>query len=308
MIARRRRWAIAVAVALAAAGFLLVVTRRNEPAGGGLTLSEWLLTGWSGNASAPLTPDATKAIQEMGENALPFLVEWTHDNSPDSGPIATFKPAILRLPHSVTPTALRQWADTNFRSRRATASAVAIAVFGERANRHIPELAAILENARATNASRWAAVALTGIGTNGLTALTYHLADPKAPNRAQVAFALGWSPSLNTNLSYVKALTPLLTQCLGDADPQVCSLTVMALSGRGIPFDRHDPGLASALTNALRPGLPAATRMTAIVTLGEFGAAASNALPRLEELRNDSNPNIRAQAMITLERLAAPRH
>jgi len=305
MIARQRRWAIAVAVALAAAGLLLVVTGRNEPTSGGLTLSEWLLTGWNGSATAPLTPDATQAIHEMGESALPFLAEWTHDNSPDSGPISAIQSAILRLPDSLTPTALRQWADASFRSQRATAAAVAFAVLGERANRHIPELVAILENPHATNASRRAAIALTGIGTNGLAALTDHLADPKAPNRALVTFALGWSPSRNTNVSYVKALTSLLTQCLGDADPQVCSLTVMSLSGRGLPFDRHDPGLASAMTNALRPALPAATRMTAIVTLSEFGAAASNALPHLQALRNDSNPNIRAQAMITLEHLAA---
>ena len=278
--------------------------RGHEPAYQGRPLTQWLMQGWNGNAATPFNAETTAALGHLRSNAVPFLLQWVADDAPGHGLNSSLKSLVNKLPAGVVPNSLLHWADAGFHAQRATVAALAFSVLGDDAQAAVPELTRLMTSARATNASQRAVVALMGIGEAGVPPLLTHLADTNAPNRRQVAMALGWFPSLNPDSTYKTALVPVVIACLRDPDPAIRSLAVMSL-GRPTIVD-HAQGflIAPALTNALGPDSPLSTRLTAIVELGAFGSAATGAVPRLTLLMADSDVRIRMHATNAILKIA----
>ena len=275
----------------------VLLTRENEPSYQGQPLTEWLMR----SRSPQTRPEAEDAIRHIGTNALPFLLEWVHYDSPRY----SFKSLVKKLPGAITPLPVRRWANKDFKADRAMAAAFAFAALGDEARFAIPELTTAMTNSAATNASLRAIYALSGIGKAAIPALTAQIANTNVPNRGMLIHSFGYSPALATNATYATSAVPLLVACLDEPDLSIAASAISAL-GRMAVYDPAQASLAlPGLTNRLNSNFPLQTRAFAAVALGRYGVLASNATPSLLlTAMADPDRQVRQQATNALLQIA----
>jgi hypothetical protein len=273
--------AVVVAVTLAA---LLLWPGDREPVYRGKKLSEWLLLPRQRGIPGP-SPESTEAIQHIGTNALPFLVEWIQYRTPRWRNRVANELYQRRL-HSVANLFVKQ-------ADRATLSTWAFSVLGPRASGAIPQLVPLLTNSDAETRVR-AGSALGAIGTNSIPVLISAWTnrtlqtDIGALNTAWITLGTNASPAV-----------PVLIRLLGDKDEAIAA-TSAALLG----INPIEPQLAvTALTSRIQ-GTNARVRFCAVYALGSFGPQAREAAPLLVRALDDNDASVRAATRDSLREIA----
>jgi len=216
---RRRLFLIFIGVVVLVGVLVVVFRREPEPEYGGKKLSEWVVEYLTKPGS---TNEIDRAMQQMGTNAIPFLLKWFRYEPATTG---TFRKAYTRAINWIwrrSPALGNKLADN--RSYRAYGAAIAIVRLGSGAEIAIRELTKLLVDAKAPGLAESAAVVLLGIGEAGLPSLITGLTNQSKAVRFYVAGHIG---RFGTKAS---ASIPALRRMLTDPDPELRQFATNALS------------------------------------------------------------------------------
>ena len=301
---KRRKWVLAMAVVAVATTLIALLTRSNEPTCQGKTLTKWVeIYGQeidSAVQGSPVRHEGADAIRTIGTNALPFLVEWTSFDAPDSSVRYSAARFLFRSGLFARDGAVAKWCRFEREIDRAMSAARAFAPLGRQAEPAIPELLHQLNAPNGGQSTDWALFALANIGGAAIPALQAHLADTNAPRRAKVAHLFACFPVLATNESTVL----VLIACANDADLQTRGKSAMALAQVAQQFTPNPELTVPALLSCLQDSSNRATRAAVANALGAYGDHAREAIPLLLRTAQDPNEVIHAQATNALLKIA----
>jgi hypothetical protein len=286
-----RRWrvlSIVLTGAVVAGAVVLVWPGEREPEYQGKKLSEWLETGASDQAGTQEEQAARIAVQQIGTNALPYLVETI-----------AYEPSALEV-KLIQAVRVRQAQPTRIRTfilrkliaadRHARFAGYGFLVLGTSASPAVPDLARQM-NSTNGYASMRAMQALAVIGEAGLPPLLVVLADKRHANRATAArsvYNLYLTTRTRTNASVA---LPVLIGGLKDNDNDVV-MEAAALLG----FLKMESWVCvPALTELTQHTNPLVRGRVAHV-LGQFGKDAQSALPVLLDSFKDPDAGVREVA------------
>jgi hypothetical protein len=244
-----------------------------------------------------------KAIDAAGTNALPFLVQWIHYESP---PLRTLLVNLLSL---VVPWPTLERVARPARFRLACGSLLAFRQLGSTAAPAIPELARLANNP-ASRETAWRAIqALAEIGTNSLPALQQIVENPQYPLRGPAAFALTTMSPHPTALNEPAVRSPPetiahLISCTTNNQTIVCIAATIALAewGRHGGFQALPPQCVPALTNCLH-STNRMLKIEAMEALGKFGTNAAQAIPHLANIMKGPDSQLAAGAFAALKQI-----
>jgi HEAT repeat protein len=232
----------------------------------------------------PKRAEAAEAIRHIGTNAIPQLVEWLNTPDQDSGVNKAFNYIVGRLHRSNIdfPLALQ-------RKRRA---ALGLAALGPLAKPAIPDLNRALNDRQV---SKQAGTALGSIGPDGWVVLTMAL---RSTNSFTIYSAL-------LSLGSFHAAVPGTTDALiGIASNSRNAYRIYALSA--LAFIGRDPEKVIPVFISCLGSTNAQVRSYAAWEIGSFRSLASNAVPTLARLLQDSNPTVRMGASNALGQIKLP--
>ena len=224
----------------------------KEPYYHNKALSDWL--------SRDVDGDAQSAIEQMGTNTIPTLLEILGATPKSLGSV------VNRLDSKVMQNNLcEDEGDVYFGKIKENVD-VAFAILGTNAEAAAPELMKLLEEDK-EDVSLYAASALGNVGPKGLSALTNAITSNNPSVRANVA--IGISESVQGS--------KYLLQMLSDSDSHVRAVTAESLV-------KVDPTLAiPVLISALEDKDPN-TRLLAAASLSFFGGKSENAADKIATL------------------------
>lgn len=291
---RKRKHLLIGAIVIAlVTGFWFFVLRNPEPAYNGKRLGEWISIYLAAETLTGVQ-DARAAIQKIGTNALPVLIDWI-DYHP--GPLRRHAlthwdklPGGLRN-HSV----LHRWLFGGH--QRSGHAQSAFAVLRDQAVPAIPALHQLVRDSASPETRRGAVMALAAIGPGALTAMTNILAT--APF-AEQRLVLDCLTKLGTNGA---PAVPALIHQVHHGDMRTAELSAATLGTLGLVPDEAVPALIDGLADS-----NSRMRAAAAKALGRFGALAINALPALNQLETDPDQGVSkaARAAITAITGVAP--
>jgi len=286
---RRRRILLLLAgCALVAFVLILLWPCEREPSYQGKSLSEWLFLYVAQNGQdTPQAASATVAVQGIGTNALPFLLEWAAYEPSE------WKRKLTKI-EAQLPRPLDQgyWAEA--RRWNLSEYGTGFKILGPAAKPAIQELSRMVNQQKSEAISRRAIRALTYIGKDGVPDLMTALADQDQNKRYYAAGYIGGMASHDTNLS---PLVPLLAKCTEDivtAEPAVKALGNLAV----------EPAVAlPVLTDALL-SQKYWIRVAAADALINFGEEARLAIPKLKARLDDDELVVRQAATNALLKIS----
>ncbi|MCI0747372.1 MAG: hypothetical protein L0Y58_18355 [Verrucomicrobia subdivision 3 bacterium] len=247
-----------------------------EPRYEGRSLSHWIEAYEKDKGE-----QATKALQSIGTNALPFLLHWIRNPEPKHH--TSLRPIARKLPRLFQP----KWARKGYRPpRRSDLSAWAFHALGSQASPVVPELARLAADRKNANVAELALEALWDIGSNGVPALITVARDRFHPRRGLAVIALGLSRDLGPYTNVV--VTELITFL---EDRGVQCWAAYALSHLRVRPELVVPALVRRLE---KTNTDANFRNRAVEALDSFRRKAANAL-------NDSNIRVREEATNTIQ-------
>jgi HEAT repeat protein len=267
-------------VVLLMGGLIWILSHPTEPLYQGKPLNAWLtnLYYWGGGTNNP----AYAAVREMGTNAIPALLQIIQSGDP---PFHALRSELNRI-QSLVHLPVR-----DPRPERRAAS-YALYAMGANAKPAFPVLTNLLFHTNSLHEGVVPAIALAGMGSEGLPPLLAALTNQNALLRELTASGLGWARS-DMNI-----VVPALIGRLKDQDPDVHNAAVVAL-GRlhaepdlAVPalikdFPANDPFLGGQILWAL----------------GRFETNASAAVPMLIEALSDNDWKVRHQAASALKQI-----
>lgn len=273
-----------------------VLRPAKEPKYAGHSLTYWVIA-YGAPQSIPRAASqkerAADAIQQIGTNAIPFLLQWIcYNPSPGSGEPNPQLNRVLRRISDWLGTE-KSWELRNAARERADAAPLAFATLGPRASNAIPRLALLFRGPLEAPGAYPAGKALALIPDLGVTVLAAALTNQAALIRARAACTLYYS---GTN---AQPLTPTLTKLINDPDDAVCQCAADTLMSIGPDPDVVLPTLINALqqTNPVR-------RVIAAHALRTLGAGARPAVTPLVTMLSDSNRVAQYEAAWALQEIA----
>jgi HEAT repeat protein len=266
---------IAVLSVLVVIAWVPIAGSPREPEYHGRKLTAWLD---DLSASSALTrTNATAAIQQMGTNAVPFLVQMLH--AQDS-PFRRRYITLLGQQHWVN---LHLHYDSVMRVQALRA----LAILGPDAKAAVPDVADLLKD---TGDGTMAAYTLYRIGSNGIPALQSALTNSNVWTRRHAAMMLGAAGQSSSVSNLLAALK--------DPDPFTRDGAVMTLRR----FPEQANVIVPALANCLDD--PDDVFVSNIArTLGTFGTNARLAFPKLLKLVGSSKHHVGEAATLALMRI-----
>jgi hypothetical protein len=297
---KRKKWllvlaGVAVVVTIALAAWLI---GHREPTYQGQTLSQWLGTPVVGRSNQSAVDNA---IQQMGTNALPCLLEWVSYDPSQHKLKCALRSLLRNLPPSLLPESLRIQRQLDLDEGRAELAADSFAVLGNAATPALPRLTELLNKPTGAQVSRRVARALSGIGPEGFLVLAAHLANTNATNREASALALATPTSLHTTTNTV---VPLLIRTLQDHDRRVAAGATIALGRIAQRPDSPRTMILAAVTNCFSRATPPTLRSQEIYIVGHCGPQAEPFIPALLAATAEPELRVRMSATNALERLA----
>lgn len=289
----------AIMIATIGIGCVLFFSGDSEPAYDGRPLSEWVvMIGVKKNPSLYTESEkeaATEAIQAIGTNALPHLIQWL----------------------AYEPTGLRRFVFENFQKVpnrflrnpsvllvtfkpliRALGAEESFSILGPSAASAIPALTQILHSTNYSIGPRYNAVsALARIGPSAMTAMTNILAT--APHDEQ-RWVLNFFARMGTNAA---PAVPALIHQVHHGDMRTAELSAETLGTLRLVPDEAVPALIDGLADP-----NSRMRAAAAKALGSLGSLAIIALPALNQLETDPDQGVSraARAAITAITGVAP--
>ena len=291
---RRRLILLLLVLVLGCAALFFFGDHHHEPSYNGLTLSQCLeiCAGRSSLPDGPSYSQAIDAVEHIGTNALPWLVEWTACN--DSASKAKLRALLQRLPRRLA--TVFRFADPYDRRQIGT---IGFAILGERASPAVPDLVRVIDSRNSQMVVKLAAVeALEHIGRAGVPILLRLIAERRRnPSLAIFAvYCLSGTADLGTNRLTAAAL---LIECLQEKD-----LDLTRYAAEAIGWHRLDAANSVPLLEKLLHHSNRAIRFAAAGGLGRFGEQAQTAVPQLLEALKDPTPQVSLEASNALHRIA----
>ncbi len=298
---KRRNQILLLPGVLLAGGLIWTALANREPRYGGHALSYWVRVYETELDDPPDARPAGPPMRKIGTNALPFLLQWTRHEDSRAGVREHLRNVVEKLPESITPEAVRDWAYSHPRERLADAAAVAFDALGTDAKPAIPELSRRMNDPARPAASRRAVLALAHIGKDATPILLAQLADTNALNRSAVAVVLGMFPDLSRD---TPATLRSLVRSLEDQSEDVRVKAAVALGAMAVRDRSQASVVVPALVQCLRPGTPPPLRNRAIWMLGQYGEQARESVPPLLRLTTDREETLRIRATNALMKIA----
>jgi hypothetical protein len=291
-------------IAVCAAAILLVafLSLDREPRYGDRVLHEWIhLFPTAVDVRAGKAAQAENAIQQIGTNAIPFLLRWLSTEwqpSRSKQRLATF---VRNIPFLTRFHPISRWAlGADPLQRRADEAAAAFEALGSNAAPAIPELARLATYSPQSGTARRAVDALVNIGPITLPALLTVITNANAQARF---YAVTSIQSFGTN---ARPAIPMLLTYRGDA---TLASGVYEVLGR---LKLEPQEVVPALERTAHDPNPS-QRSLAIIVLGDYGAYAKPAVPVLMAALSDADSGVLDSAtnalnVIAPEILATPQH
>ncbi|MGB7747549.1 MAG: HEAT repeat domain-containing protein [Verrucomicrobiia bacterium] len=238
--------------------FLLAISsvQAKEPYYKGKSLSDWL--------SYDLGADAPAAIQQMGTNAIPTLLDLMGATP------KTIRWVAVRLDSKRMREQLRNDDGDVYFGEIKEAVVLAFTVLGTNAESAVPKMVKFL-NEDNDDVSIYAAAALGVVGPKGFAALTNALNSPNPSIRVDVAIGISKSGQG----------FKLLIALLKDQDQRVREVTVNSLGNA-------DPALAIPALVPLLDDKEPDMRQSAAGALSNYGPKAKSAAPKILSLYTNS--------------------
>jgi HEAT repeat protein len=251
--------------------------QESEPTAKGRALGFWLTTWVDKSSTASQRADAEAAIKQIGTNAIPFLL----------GELS----AAERVERSKLPNS----EELRLAISRGGAAAGALSLLGRSAASAIPTLTTLV-NSQNYNTVTSAASVLSGLGKTGVHAMVVGLTNSNPKARSAVAAQL---LTVGTNAVDV---VPFLLRSLDGLDADAAFNCCAAIVQSGVAPTNLVAGFTSRLqsTNSV-------TRYVVAITLGKMGTNAVEAVPHLNELKNDPEKDVRDAAEWALVRVGQNR-
>lgn len=267
--------------AIIVAGLLFFWLHKSEPSYQGKSLSEWLKQDQenSGARNFELSVEATTALQKMGTNAIPYLVERIgRTNSSFKKEISDFSKK-----HDLPDVDLNKVYKEQFRAT------CALKVFGAEARGAIPSLTALLNNEETAIS---AAFALVNIGAEAMPALTNALSNTNRITVFAVCYSLRF---IGTNAAQA---IPILLVNLTNSNPDIRTHSVRALGSLRFAASISLPRLTETMSDTVP-----SVRRAAIQAIGEYNTNATYILPALVDLIRDPDPLIRSSVINSIKNI-----
>lgn len=280
---------VSVAVLMFASWFLR--QRNTEPTYEGNRLSEWIEMHQEGSSMEQR--EAAVAIQAIGTNALPYLVEWL-----------SYQPSSLRLKLESMVRRGPNWLAQSQRidamlqadNRRANCAAAAFVALGSAAAPAIPELERIARRKPENlHANALALESLGYIGPQAIPTLTNLLVTVEYDALLRVTSLLSALQRQGTNASMA---FPVLFHQLQSENPDDVWAAADSLKSLRFDAERVVPVLVARVADT-NSGI----QISAIYALSGFGRAAVQALPALTNALSDPDPMVRVHASAAIERI-----
>jgi hypothetical protein len=297
---KRAKVALVLIAAVIAAVVMCWPRPQHQPTYQGRPLQHWVALLDAPYKEGTNLITIAKAIDAAGTDALPFLLEWIHYESPP------WQRSIVRLLSPVAPPLIVERVARPSRFRLASGSILAFRQLGNTAVPAIPQLAR-LANSAASRETAWRAIeALAEIGTNSLPVLQQIIEDPRHPMRASAAFALTTMFRHPTAFSE-PALPPdeallHLIRCTTNDQTIFCFAATVLLGERGRHAGAPPPQCVPALTNCLQ-STNRMLRIEAMEALGKFGTNATQAIPDLAKIMKGPDTQLAARAFAALRQI-----
>jgi HEAT repeat protein len=281
---KRMRWVFVVA--LIGIAIAVVMTRSagpKEPDYNGRSLSSWVNEWWTSDRDR--TNPAAIAILAIGSNGVPFLAARLSEDE------STAERDLMQVAGKLVP---RKWNPRDRRLFRSLAAAEAINLLGDEAKPAFPTLTNLLAS-RTHQLS--AAIGLAGMGHDGIFVLLPALTNQDWYLRYSAAMALGEARS-----DFDKVVSALIKVVkLGgsnEEDHHVREAAAVSL----VQLDKEPERVVPVIEEFLI-STNARTRVWGAGLLGELGADARPAVPRLLKLRSDEDPDVREAAKDALKEI-----
>jgi hypothetical protein len=282
---KRRRILIPLVVVLLVLAWVVFGSGAGDgPVYEGRRLSRWVEILGRAYAIRKTDPEADLAIQNIGTNAFPYLLQWIQSET---------TPARFRLPSSV-----RRYVSRHPTLEAALIPASELRLLGSihsfdllRSNTPafvVDELVRLMNAPQMQTANRATRV-LARVGPTGIPPLVAVLESPSHHMRRAVVLA---AVRMEDPGPAAEKLVPGLIESLKDDG----NIGVAPEAAMGIGKFKVLPRLSvPALARVLGVADPR-LRCSAAWALGEFSADAAEAIPALTALRNDPDSNVRSAA------------
>jgi hypothetical protein len=284
-MSKGRKILVVAACAVAVAGVVTFLTRSKEPSYQGRSLGEWVDRYASsevpGVPNASHSPggvqEANEAIQQIGTNAVPYLLALLRKGQPSSASEVIAK----ILPDS---------SKSKYRIPRAFGVPSAFAALGPKARFAVPDLVKLANDTNNIYGMDFATRALGTIGEDGVAPLLVLMTNQCEVIRAAAVFAM------TTQGTNALPAVPNLVQAYREMPHPTIAKTLGTLA---VQPDIVVP----ALTNALSDRRPR-VRAFAIEALGNFAARARLATAPIIKALDDRNSDVRKAATNALLKIA----
>jgi hypothetical protein len=271
----RKRYILLTAVACVVVVYAMVkLSGPPEPVYEGKRLRQWV---WDWKS----THEDNETLRRMGTNAIPLLLGWMrHEHRDWSRALPRRAPAFVQK-------ALKT--DTLTRADvLADKSVLVYVALGTNGIVGMPALLEMLRQTNALNGAYRATTCLAALGTNGLPALMSVIHDPMNPLRIAATSAIR---RFQTNSDSSRIVGPVFLRLA--TDPSGTFFTAR-FAGEWLREVKYAPGvsipaLVGVITNS---AANEDVRCQAAVTVGGYGALATNALTALSNRLIDPKRNI----------------
>ncbi len=246
----------------------------EEPSWHGKGLSQWLA-----ELDRDHDAEAVEAIQRIGTNSLPVLLEMLQ--AKDS--LFATKLMELNSKQSIVRFPVKRAYD------RRTLAAAGLAILGPAAKPAVPALSQALNGKEPFLP---AAYALAHIGPAAIGPLAEALTNRDSRVRQFTTSSLGWAGASN------QAAISLLVATLKATDANTRAVAARSLAQIGPVASNSIPALIEAAADASDP-----VRWASIRALGDFGERASAAVPILLQASINGNQRVRREAGAALKKI-----
>jgi len=291
------KWTILPACVLVAWLLVVFLAGEREPSYQGRSLSAWIDRYVNPPSQEPdAKREAAAAIQQIGTNALPCLLECMRYEIPATGVRAAIITRVKRLPRVLSGPAFRLLV-SDHRFARADKTGAAFWVLGAEASPALPQLTRMMMDTNHPYASRRAMNVLASIGEDAIPAISAYITDTNMPQRRQLV-----SSCAIAAMRGVKGMLPLTLHWLELPDEELSSEAADALRSTAEHNPQQPELVVAALTNCLRTD--SRLKQRAIEALGEYRQRAKAAVPVLLPLLADPEPFFRVAASNALMKIA----
>ena len=235
---KRRVYLVVIGVVLAVVAVIWVFRPEREPEYGGKKLSEWVQL-YNGLSAFP-NPDAESAVQHVGSNALPYLLQWMHYEQ------ANWKREFFKTTNSLIRYMTHSWRLREAkREARALGAIRALTILGPEAVPSITVLTRLLNNANYPFKVTVVAGVLADLGEIGLPPLLSVLTNAHAPAAGRKLVSAGIGERVRHNGNFVRALQHMLNNPDRSAREAATNL-LLEFNPSALPEDNNVSPRASA--------------------------------------------------------------